>query len=483
MTKLVFIFSLVQLLFFLAPAGAQQSGHRIEVTINGYDGERVFLGYRRADKTYSKDTTELVKGKYVFEGKEPLPPGIYLVLMPPENKWFEFVVTKAEQRFSVETTAPDFFKNLKFKGAKDNQLLLEYQQYMGRQVEASKKIQEEMGATTDETVKATLQKKLEDLAKEVRAHQDNLAAKHPETYTAKLIRAFQEPEIPEPPKMPDGTVDETFRYRYYRDHFWDGFDFSDEVFVNTPYLKDKMDRYLDKLTVQAPDSVAAAVDFILGKALSNKEVFRYCLPYLLNKYYIPEIMGMDAVYVHLADRYYKTGLADWVSEESLKKISDDALMIRGVLIGKKAPDVRLQRYDPTEGKFTSDLIGPNDVEAEYTVVFLWKPGCGHCKKMTDDLKAFYAEWKEKGVEIFSISSANHSELEKAVEDIQEKKMPWPIGADPYNRARALQQYYGTSLPKLYLLDKEKKIVASRVGVQQLPEIITNHRMVTGGSGR
>jgi len=479
MKKLAFLFLLLNTLVISTSAQAQQPAHKIEVTINGYEGEQVFLGYRRADKTYSKDTTSLAKGKFTFEGPEPLPPGIYLVLMPPDNKWFEFVVTKTEQHFSVETTAPDFYKNLKFKGSKDNQLLLTYQRYMGEQVEVSKKIQEKMAAETSEDQKAVHQKQLEDLAKTVRAHQEKVIKDNPGTYTSKLILAFQEPDIPEPPKKADGTVDETFKFRYYRDHFWDGFDFSDEVFVNTPYLKEKMDRYLDKLTVQAPDSVAAAVDLILGKAQANKEVFRYCLPYLLNKYYTPEIMGLDAVYVHLSDKYYKTGKADWVSEESLKKITDDALMIRSVLIGKIAPDVKLQRFDPAEDKFTAELISPHDVQADYTVIFLWKPGCGHCKKMAEDLKVFYEEWKNKGVEIFSITSANQTELDKAVEDVHEKKMPWAIAADPYNRARALQHYYGTSLPKLYLLDKNKKVVANRVGVAQLPEIITNHRKVTG----
>lgn len=475
MKHLILLFSLCNALIFSASVNAQTPAYKIEVTIDGYDGKEVFLGYRRADKTYSKDTTVLLNGKYTFEGKEPLPPGVYLVLMPPENKFFEFVVTKAEQKFSIRTAAPEFFKNLKITGSKDNQLLLDYQRYMGEQVKISKDIQDRMAAETDEKKKEKLQQELEEITKAVRKHQDKIAKENPGTYTAKLVKAFQDPEIPEAPKNPDGTTDENFKWKYYRAHYWDGFDFSDEIFVNTPYLKDKTDRFLDKMTVLTPDSVIAAVDFVLGKAQANQEVFRYLLPYLLNKYYTPEIMGLDAVYVHLSDKYYATGKADWVTEENLKKIKDDAFMMRNVLIGKPAPNIKLQRFDPTEDKFTNDLISPYDVKADYTVIFLWKPGCGHCKHMTDELKPFYAEWKNKGVEIFAISSANHTELEEAVKDIHEKKMPWVVTADPYLKARALQNYYGTSLPKLYLLDKDKKVVANRVGVKQLPEIIANHQ--------
>ncbi len=480
----VFFFSLFQLLCFNFHALAQtapmgQAGYKIDVTIEGYTGEKTFLGFRRADKVFKKDSTVVANGKFVFEGQEALPPGIYLVLMPPDNKFFEFVVTKSEQHFSVTTKSPEFGTNLKIKGSKDNNLLLEYQQYMSSKVEESKKLQEEIAAEQDEKKKAKLRKQVEDLGKAVRERQNKFIKDNPGTYTAKLIAAFQEPEIPEPPKNADGSIDSSFQFRYYRSHFWDGFDFSDEVWVNTPYLKEKADRYLDKMTLQAPDSVKVAAEWLVEKSRANMEVFKYLLPYLLNKYYTPDIMGLDAVFVHLSDKYYKTRIADWVTPENLKKITDDAYMNSGVLVGNKAPNVKVQRYDPVEGKFTTELISPYDVKAEYTIIFLWKPNCGHCKHMTEELIQFYEEWKNKGVEVFSISSATHTELEDAVKNIQEKKMPWIITADPYSRARALQLFYGTSLPKLFILDKDKKIIANRVGVKQLPEIIENHKRVTG----
>lgn len=478
----VCIISLFQIILLSTAVSAQtatkeKAGYKIDVTIDGYASDKVFLGFRRADKVYSKDTTTFINGKYVFEGQEALPPGIYLILMPPENKFFEFVVTKAEQHFSVETKAPDFYKNLKIKGSKDNNLLLEYQQYMSSKVEESKQLQEQMAAETDEKKKDKLKKQLDEIGKAVRERQNKYIKENPGTYTAKLIAAFQDPEIPEAPKNPDGSIDSSFQFRYFRSHFWDGFDFSDEIFVNTPYLKEKTDRFLDKMTLQSADSVSAAAEWLVEKSRANTDVFKYLLPYLLNKYYTPEIMGLDAVFVHLSDKYYKSGIADWVTPENLKKITDDAYMNKNVLIGKQAPDVKLQRYDPVQDKFTTELISPYDVQAEYTVIFLWKPGCGHCKHMSDELIPFYEEWKSKGVEIFSISSANHTELEEAVKNIHEKKMPWIVTADPYTRARALQLFYGTSLPKLYLLDKNKKFIANRVGVKQLPEIIENHKRV------
>ena len=461
---------------FYFPLAAQKTGFHIEIEIEEFDGDTVFLGYRRGVKVYSRDTVGInADGKFIFEGKEELDPGIYLVLMPPDNKFFDFVAMPGDQHFSVSTKVPEFFKNQKFKGSEENRLLYDYQVFMNEQAQVAKKIDEDHANTTDEKKKKKLEKQKKDLSEGVNAFQEDLQKKHPHSFVAKLVAAFKEPDIPEAPLKDDGSKDERFAFRYYKAHYWDGFDFSDDTFVNTPYLQQKIDRYLKELTMQAPDSVVAAVDLILEKAEENEKVFRFCLPYLLNKYYKPEIMGLDKAYVHISDKYYKTGKADWMTEEGTKKITDDAYMISGVLLGNQAPDVKVQQYDPASEEFTTNLISPYDIDADITVIFIWKPGCGHCKAMTEELKPFYEEWKDKGVEIFSISSANHTDLAKAIKDIKEKQMPWIITADPYTRARAMQKYYGTSLPKLYVLDKNKKIIANRVGVPQLVDIVENYK--------
>ena len=477
------LFSGIIALCFLMGAShlsAQKTGYRIEVQIDNYDRDTIFLGYRRGEKVYSKDTIAInAAGKFIIEGKEELQPGIYLVLMPPDNKFFDFVLMPGDQHFSVATKAPDFFKNQQFKGSEQNQLLYDYQVFMNDQVQAAKKIDEEHAATKDEKKKKKLEKQKAEVSEGVNAYQEEVMKKHPGSYVTKLIAAFKEPVVPESVKNEDGTQDKLRAFHYYKAHYWDGFDLSDNTFVNTPYLQQKIDRYLGELTQQTPDSIIAAVDFILDRAEKNTDVFRFALPYLLNKYYKPEIMGLDKAYVHISDKYYRSGKADWVTEEVKEKIMSDAYMINHVLLGNPAPDVQVQIYDKEKEEFTTELISPYDLKSDFTIIFLWKPGCGYCKAMSDELKPFYEEWKDKGVEIFSISSANHTDLEKAIKDIKSKEMPWIVTADPYSRARAMVKYYGTSLPKLYLLDKDKKIIANRIGVAQLADVIEEYKKKHG----
>jgi thiol-disulfide isomerase/thioredoxin len=464
-------FILIFSLTLLNTSKAQETGYQISVTIDEFEEDTVFLAYRRADKVYSRDTAALVSGKFIFKGEKALPTGIYLILMPPDNKYFEFVVSEKEQQFEMITKAPDYYGNLTFNNAPDNQLLYDYQNYMNDKVKESQTYQENLATAADEASKANWQKQLERLQEQVRVHQSTLIKQNQDKFTSKLIGAFLEPDVPDAPIKPDGTTDDTFQFRYFRDHYFDSFDFSESGMVNTPYLKQKVEYYLDKLTPQDPDSLNNAVDYILAKAQGNEEVFRYTISMILNRYYRPKIVGLDAVYVHVANKYYRTGIVDWVTEENLKKILDDAYMIQGVLIGNPAPEVSCNLYDYETKSWTDSLVNLYDIDTEWTVVFLWKPGCPACKEMTKDLKTFYAEWKDKGVEIYAISSANHKNLEKAKKDIEEKEVNWITVADPYLKARALMKYYGTSLPKVYLLDKNKTIRASRVGASQLAEII------------
>ena len=475
--KRIFLFSILFIAGFLSQTFAQDN-YKIELTVDNFDQDKAYLAVRRADKTYSQDTAFLDKGKFVFEGEKTLPTGIYLILLPPANKFFEFIITPTEQRFSMKTDTLDLFKNLTFDNAPDNQVFYNYRKYMGENIPKSNQLREQIEKEADEKKKAKLQKELDKLVDNVEAHQQDVLAKNQGTFSAKLINSWI--EVPIPP-APEGTEDlQTYRFKHYRAHFWDNYDFDEPGFVRTPYLIQKIDQYLDRLTMQSPDSLKIATEFIAESFQNNPEAFRATIGHMLNKYYRPQIVGLDEVFVHLAYKYYcgANPVADWMDEDGKKKICDDAYMIRGVLIGNQAPNVSTQLYDYELDDWTQKQIALYDIEADFTVVFLWKPGCPACKKTTEEMKEFYAEYKDKGVEIFAITSATHKELDKAKKDIQAKQPTWLTTADPYLKARALQKFYGVSMPKVYLLDKNKKIIASRVGVVQLKEIIENEQAKT-----
>ncbi len=193
-------------------------------------------------------------------------------------------------------------------------------------------------------------------------------------FVSRMIKANQEVEIPEPPMNEDGSIDSTFRYKYYKAHYFDNLPLNDRRFLRTPLLERKIDSYLKKMVSPLPDSVIKETDYLLSLAKDEK-IYQYLLSKLLNDYAASKIMGYDAVYVHLATNYYGKGKADWVDEEQLLKIVDNAKKLEPLLIGKKAPNLILNTL---EGK----SVNLYNLPSKFTAVYFWDPDCGNCSKMS-----------------------------------------------------------------------------------------------------
>jgi peroxiredoxin len=194
------------------------------------------------------------------------------------------------------------------------------------------------------------------------------------------------------------------------------------------------------------------------------EAFRVYLIHFLNYYAKSNIVGFDAVYVHLADNYYSTGLATWTDEELLAKIMKNAETLRPLLLGKTAPDLLL--YD-RENK----PVRLHSIDAPYTVVLFWDPDCGHCKKSMPAVHDFYHAYHDRGVEVLAVCTSLGAKAEKCWETVEERDMDhWINVYDPYLRSRFKQIYDIRTTPQVYVLDRDKKILMKKIAPEKLPEI-------------
>ena len=184
-------------------------------------------------------------------------------------------------------------------------------------------------------------------------------------------------------------------------------------------------------------------------------------------------MGQDAVFVHLFEHYHSKGITSWLNEKQLNAISNRAYMLMSNLIGEKAAD--LDMVDST-GK----PIPLYSVNAEYTVVCFWDPTCSHCHEEVPKLDSFYkAKWKQEGVKIYGVLSEN--ENTKWVQFIKDNHLTdWIHVYQTEETKKAIsdaqkpgykQLYDVTQTPTLYLLDKEKRIIAKKLTPQQMDELL------------
>jgi len=451
-------------LLFTSQAIALADGYKIKIKIKGLQDTICHLANHYGDKQYITDSARVDhNGVCVFEGKEALPGGIYLIVTPSRN-YFEMIVDK-EQKFSVETDQDSLTQHAVFTGSPDNKLFNDYQRFMINKQQQSMALRGAYNASKENSDSAKYFKdKLSVIDDEVMDYRKKLMQDNPKSFVAKIIRTMEEPEIPEIPKDANGKPDSSYVFRYFKEHFLDNVDFSDYRLLRTPLLQQKIHQYTNNLTVQIPDSIIISCDTIIEKSRANKEVFKYAVVTLTNYYETSKIMGFDAVFVHLAQKYYMSNDAYWADSTLKAKISDRVYKITGNILGKQA-------HNLTMWDTTGAMRNLNDVKAKYTVVYFWDPTCGHCKIETPKLIALYDSIKVHSVEVYAVGIESDPELWKAY--IREHKLNWINVSDLYN-VTGFRNYYDIySTPVIYVLDEKKNIIAKRISVETLKELLTD----------
>lgn len=463
-----YISTLVWTLFFVSTGLFAQKGYQISISIDGYEENTLMLAYYYGDKQYIKDTSFVnTNGQFIFSGEDPLPGGVYLAVMKPENDFFQVVVNEEEQHFQMQTSREAPTENMKVSGSKDNEIFYDYIRFLAKEREKQASINQRKEAGASEV---EIQQALEALNQEVVDYQLKLIAEHPKSMTAATVKANL------PADMPDfkGTEEEVnmAKWRYLQKHYFDNTDLGDPRLLRTSFLFQQIDYFVNKLQVQHPDTLILAIDQVLEKTRPAPETFKYYLIHFLNYYARSKIVGMDAVYVHLVEKYYATGQADWTDPDQLEKILDNAKTLKPLLIGKKAPNIVVQDRN-------GNRVSLDEIDSEYTILYFWRYDCGHCKESTPKLKEFYDKYKDKGVKIMAVCVKFTDEVPGCWDYIDENGIQdWLHTVDPYNRSKFSTVYDVKSTPQIYVLDRDKIIQFKRIGAEQLGDVI-DHLILTG----
>ena len=434
----------------------------------------LYLGHHFGGKQYIIDSASInSKSEAAFTGKEKLMGGVYMVIFPKKNGWFEMLVDK-QQHFSVTSDTTDIITRTKFEGSPDNTLFQQYQHLAQEKGKAIQALQKQL-ADAPSNPNATKQKEeMIRLNNEMQEYRETFVKQHPGHLLTAIFNVLREPKIPDASQHPGGKYDSVFAYQYYKQHFWDGVSFADERLARTPVFEPKLKRYFSTVLPQHPDSLSREATRIVNASESNKEMFKVILSILTERYINPEYMGQDAVFVSLFERYYAPGKADyWLNEKYKKAVFDRAYSLMANQIGAKAADMNMV-----------DTLGKQrnlySVNAPYTVVCFWDPTCGHCQKEVPLLDSiFHAEWKSRGVQVYGVMTDGGKPAwlkfirEHNIKDwIHVHQLPEVTQAD-YDAGRAgykqLFDVYQT--PVLYLLDKDKNIIAKKLNPAQMNDLL------------
>lgn len=207
-------------------------------------------------------------------------------------------------------------------------------------------------------------------------------------------------------------------------------------------------------------------------------MYKYIVNFITNKYMNSKIMGMDAVFVHMAENYYFDGKADWMSEKQLKDWKERVKKTKPLLIGKQAPMISLA--DTSGERF----ISLGNLDAKYTIVYFWDPDCGHCQTATPKLKKAYDSLKTRGVEVYAVGTPLKNKEWKKY--IRKHDLNWINVSDNPHINNNPREYLGRtdlksmnfrdtydiySTPRIFLLDEDKTIIAKELGIDKVANYI------------
>jgi len=434
--------------------------YEIGVKLNNYSEPKIYLGHYYGNTNRLRDSAELINGSYVFKGEVTLEPGMYLVILPPNNRYFEMIVDK-DQHFNIETDTTDLIGNLKIDGSIDNQIFYDDINFLSEQRALITPLQQKFQQTQEGSSEyEELKVQMAEIDSAVMRQRRKLTAEHGEKFYPKFLKAMARIQVPDAP----AGAEESWQFYYYRGHFWDDIDFSDGRMLRSVVLGNKVKEYMDNLTPKHPDSVNKSIDLILGMAKENDDAFQYFVAHLLNTYGIEnKQMGMDAVFVHVVEKYYLSGAAWWADSAQLANMEERALALSPNLIGRKAPD--FTAFD--ENNQPRSLYSVN---SPYTILYFWDYDCGHCKTVTPQLTEIWPKYKDKGVALYALSINGDIGIWK--EKIQEYNLTGAVNVQDHRRQSGFDGMYDIrSTPRIFLLDKDKKILYKQFAVEDLEGIL------------
>jgi thiol-disulfide isomerase/thioredoxin len=372
----------------------------------------------------------------------------------------------------LDTSAIDILNNVQFINSPENEIMNTFFLTMTRfqrQVYAlADEIKKEETSDNPDTVRIEEQKKERSLYQDsMRNYMLDFIDNNRHTLFGKAQYFLRDISIPEPPRNEDGSlVDSNFGYNYYVNHYWDHMDFSEAALLSTPAFHPRLKTYFDDIVPPLVDSIIKYADSLIEKAKDNQELFKYIVWYLTTKYERSQYVAHDAIFVHMVQKYYAKGLCPWADEAVLEGMINKANKLNDILIGRKAPELYMA---DTNGVFHSNY----EFDRKYTIMWFWDLNCGHCKSATPKLVEFYNRAKDS-LDFGVYAVCMTSDTVKWKQAIIERQLPWLNVGGNVASIDYRVVYDVNTTPVLFVLDKEKKIIVKKIGIDELEPFLRNY---------
>lgn len=406
-------------------------------------------------------TTADSAGKFRFILGASRQPGVYRIQWSKDGL-IDVIWNHADVGFQTTAEKPE--EHIVFSGSLENQIHLDYAK-LDRMNQSKLELLLPIVDYYPEpdSFYQVAARELEQIQIAQKKYLDSLIQQYPDYYAVRMAKVYRTPFLP-------ATLTRDERVTYLRQHYFDGVDFSDTAMLRSTVFPNKAISYLalysnNRLSQkQLEVEFIKAVTVIMSAASVNPEVYKFLLDYLVSGF---DKYHFDEVIEYMAENFQDPfACEDQERKSSLQKKLDT---FKKISTGKVAPSLEM---NDIKGRPVT-LTGIN---SEYTLLVFWSTECQHCTNMMPALKSIYDRQKVKRFEVVAVSlDTSKSALEHF---LKSERLNWVNLCDFQGfRSKAADDYNIYATPTMFLLDREKRILAKPISMRELEQTLREGQLL------
>ncbi len=421
-------------LFFIFVVSAVDIDVRLKASYEGvYVASYYGKGVRVIDSLFFQNGTAQWQ-------RDDVPEGVYFLADKNGSQRYDFLLGEDQD---LTITLNDLgVHGAMVRGAIDSEMFLRYQQFMAD------------GQRTDDERSFFLRKVLTEISDA--------------SFLALMVKALLPPT--DPPAVL--AVNSMAAYDYRIAHFWENYDLTDARLMRTPFFAQRFDYFLNQVLLPREDKMREALLPLLAQAEGSDEILRLLAAEALGVALENKIMGIDALGFEVISRYYLSGRLGELPPKQRQMLEDYVKYTGRCRVGQKGQEILLESWDEHQ-------VSLYETPGEYTLLLFWEPDCEYCKVVLPVLKnEVLPQYKARGLQIFAVNTQKEYDLWKTF-ILKNELFDWSHGYLPVGVAEFMVDYGVQGTPYMYILDKDKKIVAKNVKLEFLDQMLS--RLFASGS--
>ncbi len=442
-------------------APLDKSGYRIEVSVeDAHPGDSLFLRAYEGDQNVAADTAVVsAGGKAIFTKATPLPVGMYAIGLATAQQGLDFFLSEgAPQHFLLSYNSAEGLSSARFTGSPENEALADYIRFIMQKSQRRQALQDRMQRHMQKIDSAvSISRQMQQLFTEVKEKWSEIEKDYQGKLFALFIKAMREPE-PTPFQEPAGlhanpdSLEKAHYYNFFKEHFFDNYDFSSPYIIKMPHYGNAINTYFMQMLRPEEGELKYGADALLSKAGANDEVYKYTVQHLYRMFREAPDAFINDLSVYVGEKYIVERPQLWDSA-FVEKTAKAVIAAKLNPVGSVAADLKLQDL---AGNYVSLL----DVQAPYTVLYFFNPLCHSCAVVTPLVHDLYVKYKDKGLQCYAVY-VDHRRSDWAPYIAEKGYLDWINVWDPDENGSGgvYQKYDVHAIPIIYLLDKDKKVVA------------------------